>query len=361
MRFLISGYYGFANLGDEALLAEIVAGLKTRYPLGEIDVLSATPEITAHDYGVEATQRMDLRAIAKSIERCDVVLSGGGGLLQNTTSLKSLLYYAGIVRSGIQAGKKTMIFAQSIGPLDFFGRQTVRRFCSGVTAATVRDESSRELLASLLPGVTVERTADPVFLYDLPERPPDLAAAGLYAASDPLAIVAVRKTARFEEASAAVAVAVDALAERHGVHCAFVPFGGQADAEAATVVIRKCRSKPTLVALGGLDAIASAIARARVVVGIRLHALILAARFGVPFLALAYDPKVDALCRDLGYPLPPLWSPAFRALDPAGIAHAVDEVWTRGPELRAQLEASSVGLRAGAERNFDVLARIAGK
>jgi polysaccharide pyruvyl transferase CsaB len=360
LRFLISGYYGFANLGDEALLAEIVAGLKTRYPLAEIDVLSATPEITAHDYGVEATQRMDLRAIAKSIERCDVVLSGGGGLLQNTTSLKSLLYYAGIVRSGIQAGKKTMIFAQSIGPLDFFGRQTVRRFCSGVTAATVRDESSRELLASLLPGVTVERTADPVFLYDLPERPPDLAAAGLYAASDPLAIVAVRKTARFEEASAAVAVAVDALAERHGVHCAFVPFGGQADAEAATVVIRKCRSKPTLVALDGLDAIASAIARARVVVGVRLHALILAARFGVPFLALAYDPKVDALCRDLGYPLPPLWSPALRALDPAGIAQAVDEVWTRGPELRAQLEASTVRLRAAAEGNFDVLARIAG-
>ena len=155
MRFLISGYYGFANLGDEALLAQIVAGLKTRYPFAGIDVLSARPEVTAHEYGVDSTQRMDLRAIAKSIERCDVVLSGGGGLLQNTTSLKSLLYYAGILRSGIQAGKKTMIFAQSIGPLDFFGRQTVRRFCSGVTAATVRDESSRELLASLLPGVTV--------------------------------------------------------------------------------------------------------------------------------------------------------------------------------------------------------------
>lgn len=360
MRFLISGYYGFGNLGDEALLAQIVGRLKTRWPLAGIEVLSATPESTAHDYGVDATARMDLRAVAKAIERSDVVLSGGGGLLQNTTSLKSLLYYAGIVRSGIQAGKKTMIFAQSIGPLDYFGKQTVKRLCSGVSAATVRDERSREILAALLPAVRVERTADPVFLYDAPERAPDLAAAGLDAGSDPLAVIAVRKTARFEEAAAAIAAAVDALAERHGVRCAFVPFGGQADAEASTVVIRKCRSKPTLIALDGLDAIAAAIARARVVVGVRLHALILAARFGVPFLALAYDPKVEALCHDLVYPLAPLWSPALHALEPAGIVRAVDEVWTRGPELSAALDAAALRMRAEAERNFDVLAGLAG-
>ena len=358
MRFLISGYYGFGNLGDEALLALIVSGLKTRYPLAGIDVLSAAPEVTAHEYGVEATPRMDLRAVAKSIERCDVVLSGGGGLLQNTTSLKSLLYYAGIIRSGIQAGKKTMIFAQSIGPLDYWGKQTVKRFCAGVTAATVRDERSRELLASLLPGVSVERTADPVFLYDLPEPALDLGVAGLDAGDAPLAIEAVRKTARFEEAAATIAAAVDALADRHGVRAAFVPFGGQADAEAATVVIRKCSSKPTLVSLEGLDAIASAIARATVVIGVRLHALILAARFGVPFLAVAYDPKVDALCRDLGYPLPALWSPGGRAPERGAVADATDALWARREELAADLQARTVRMRADAARNFDALARM---
>lgn len=360
MRFLLSGYYGFGNLGDEALLALIVSGLKTRFPLAEIDVLSATPDATAHDYRVDATPRMDLRAVAKAVERCDVVLSGGGGLLQNTTSLKSLLYYAGIIRSGIQAGKKTMIFAQSIGPLDYWGKQTVKRFCAGVAGATVRDERSRELLSSLLPGVRVERTADPVFLYDLPEREPDLSAAGLDAGDAPLAIVAVRKTVRFEQAAATIAAAVDALAERHGVRAAFVPFGGQADAEAATVVIRKCRSKPTLVALDGLDAIAAAISRARVLVGVRLHALILAARFGVPFLAVAYDPKVDALCRDLDYPLPALWTPSAQGVDAAAAGAAAGALWERADELAALLRASATRQRVDAGRNFDAVARIAG-
>ena len=175
MRFLVSGYYGFGNLGDEALLAQLVTQLKTRYPLATIDVLSQHPAETAHQYGVAATPRMDLVAVRKAIERSDVVLSGAGGLLQTATSFKSLLYYAGVVRTGVRAGKRTMIFAQSIGPLDFWGKQTVKECCRGIAAATVRDERSRALLASILPGVEIERTADLVFLYDPPDEPVDLA------------------------------------------------------------------------------------------------------------------------------------------------------------------------------------------
>ena len=85
-----------------------------------------------------------------------------------------------------------MIFAQSIGPLDVFGRAVVRACCGGVTAATVRDESSRRLLASLLPKVRVERTADPVFLFRPDEAPLDLAAEGL-AGSGPLVVVSARR------------------------------------------------------------------------------------------------------------------------------------------------------------------------
>ena len=98
-RFLLSGYYGFGNLGDEALLAASSAGCDAGYPGTTIDVLSHDPGRTAARLGVEATPRADLRAVRKAIARADVVLSGGGGLLQDTTSLQSLLYYAGIVRA----------------------------------------------------------------------------------------------------------------------------------------------------------------------------------------------------------------------------------------------------------------------
>lgn len=354
MRFLLSGYYGFDNLGDDALLAIIVAQLRTRYPHATIDALSATPDVTAHELGISATPRWDQSAIRDAVAEADVVLSGGGGLLQNGTSLKSLLYYAGIVRTAIRANKKTMVFAQSIGPLDFWGKQTVRECCKGLHAATVRDERSRELFAPLVPATRVERSADPVFLYDLPEAPLDLTAAGLGPESDPLVIVCVRKTAHQNDGVAAIAAAIDRLAARYGARVAFVPFGGTPDAEASTLIIRKCKSQPMLVALEGLDAVATAIAQARLVIGVRLHALILAIRLGIPFLAVPYDPKVTGLLDDVAYPLEPLWMPGQR-VDAAQIERRVDAAWLRRDEVAAHLTLAAVQQRALAERNFTVL------
>ena len=358
MRFLISGYYGFGNLGDDALLQIIVSQLKTRYPHATLDALSATPEQTAYELGITATPRWDQRAVRTAIDKADVVLSGGGGLFQTATSLKSLFYYAGIVRAALRAGKKTMVFAQSIGPLDFLGKQTLRECCKGLDAATVRDARSKELFAPLVPGTPVEVTADPVFLYEPPERPIDLTAAGLGDESDPLVLVCVRKTAHQADAVLAIAAAVDRLGEQHGARVAFLPFGGTADAEVSTLVIRKCRTKPTLVALDGLDTVAAAISRARLVIGVRLHALILAIRFGVPFLAVPYDPKVSGLIADVHYPLEPLWIPGGRPTIKR-IDELVDRAWHDRDELAASLAGEALAQRAAAARNFTVLDSLA--
>jgi polysaccharide pyruvyl transferase CsaB len=354
VRFLISGYYGFGNLGDDALLQIIVGQLKTRYPYATIDVLSADADRTAHELGVVATPRWDQTAIRNAVTSCDVLLSGGGGLFQSATSLKSLFYYAGIVRTALRAGKKAMVFAQSVGPLDFLGKRTLRECCRGLQAATVRDAASKALFAPLVPSTRVDVTADPVFLYDPPETPIDLESAGLGTESDPLVLACVRKTAHTSDGIAAIAAAVDRCTERFGARVAFLPFGGTPDAETSTLVIRKCRTKPTLIALDGLEAVAAAIARAKIVIGVRLHALILAIRFGIPFLAVPYDPKVTGLLADVRYPLEPLWTPGTRVV-PKRIEALVDEVWERASELSAHLTVQAAAQRASAEVNFTVL------
>lgn len=358
MRFLLSGYYGFGNLGDEALLTVIVSQLKQRYPYGEIDVLSAKPEQTAHELRVDATPRWDAKAVRRAIDRADVVISGGGGLLQNATSLRSLVYYAGIIRAAGRANRKAMIFAQSIGPLDFWGRALVKECCKGVSAATVRDKRSMQLLSPLLaPGTRLEQTADPVFLYDAPAEDVDLSSEGLGPDADPLVIVSVRKATGMKDRLDIVARAVDRLANAHGARVAFLPIGGAPDAEVSTLIIRKCKSAPVLLPECTLERAANIIRRAKAVVGMRLHALILAARYGVPFIAIPYDPKVVALCEDLAYPMPPLFTlnpqspkPEFEAVDVL-----VDDFWSRRDALCAHLTGAGERLRKLASRNFEVL------
>ena len=286
------------------------------------------------------------------------MLSGGGGLLQNATSLRSLIYYAAILRESIRARRKTMIFAQSIGPLDFWGRLVVAQFCKGLDRATVRDERSRLLLQKLVPRTPVERTSDPVFLYDLPPERADLSEEGLGPESGPYAVVSVRKTSASHDAAAIVARAVDRLAQRHGVRTAFLPLGGAADAAVSTDVIRACESNPMLLPECSLEKAASIFRGARFVIGMRLHSLILAARYGVPFVAIAYDPKVTALCEDLRYPLDPLWIPGDRRPSDGAIDDAIDRLVRERAALAAGLLDRGEAVRAAAERNFDVLSDL---
>ena len=357
-RFLLSGYYGFGNLGDEALLEIIVARLRSRWPGCAIDVLSGNPAQTARDFDVEATPRMDVARVRHAIERADVVLSGGGGLLQNVTSLRSLLYYANVIRSAIRAGKRTMIFAQSVGPLDFFGRAVVRNFCRGIAGATVRDERSRVLLQALLPGVAVQRTADPVFLFEPGAAPLDLAAEGLGADTAPLVVVSVRKWHGTEATTQALAATVDRLAAQHDARVAFLPLGGSPDAEVSTAIIRRCASTPVLLPDYPLAQAAQVIGRASFVIGMRLHALVIAAHAGVPFIALPYDPKVSALCEDLRYPIGPLFVPGQALPPPAELARRLDDAWRRRDELAAHLRRVQPEIAALAERNFDIVSDV---
>ncbi len=356
MRVLLSGYYGFGNLGDEALLEVIVAQLRARFPAVRLDVLSATPEATAKTYGIDATPRWSMHSVREAIRRADVVLSGGGGLLQTATSARSIVYYAGILREAIRQQRKAMIFAQSIGPLDLLGRIVVRSFCRGLDRATVRDARSLKLLQSLLPQTPVEQTADPVFLYDLLAEEIDLSTEGL--GGEPYAIVSVRKVSTLRDGQHAIARAVDRLTQVHGVRVAFLPMGGAADAEVSTAIIRLCKSAPMLLPECPLARAAAILRGARVVIGMRLHALILAARFAVPFLAIPYDPKVSALCEDLGYPLEPLWTPGRLAPSDPAVDALVDRLMSQHDVLAAALRTKVEPIRAAAARNFDVLGEL---
>ncbi|MFP4016800.1 MAG: polysaccharide pyruvyl transferase family protein [Halanaerobiales bacterium] len=116
-RYLISGYYGFDNNGDEAILMSIVAALQSINKEIKITVLSANPSVTAGRYNIEAVNRNKFTDIIMAIRNSDLFISGGGSLLQDVTGWKSVPYYLGQVIIAQMMGKKTAFYAQGIGPV----------------------------------------------------------------------------------------------------------------------------------------------------------------------------------------------------------------------------------------------------
>ena len=147
---VISGYHGFANSGDEALLWAILNTLKQKSPDISVTVLSKTPEETARDYGVKSVNRYNFFKIRKEMKQAKMLIFGGGSLLQDVTSSKSLKYYLMIIALAESCGLKTMLYANGIGPIrKRADRRLTARILNRVDLITLRDDKSDEELKKL--------------------------------------------------------------------------------------------------------------------------------------------------------------------------------------------------------------------
>lgn len=283
MRILLSGYYGFGNLGDEALLSGLSAALVSRGH--EPVILSGDPAATQAMHGMEARHRT--RGLLGAILDTDALISGGGGLLQDGTSLRSLRYYLGVIRLARLFRRPVVVYGQSLGPLSEGGRSRVAAALRGATLL-LRDEPSLALATSL--GATAQLVADPALLLPVPvaqavtePRPVVLVPRGGQA---PLNASLERLAARLVKAGRTVQVA--------SLH----PL--EDDASVATLIAAAPAASyvPTPTPAAAL----ALFAGAAYVVSVRLHGCILAALAGIGYAGLSYDPKVAGFLDQAGAP-----------------------------------------------------------
>jgi polysaccharide pyruvyl transferase WcaK-like protein len=97
VRVVVAGYYGFGNLGDELILSALAKELRTVYPDPKIVVLSHDPAHTQAFHSLPAVSRWNPFAVFWQFLRADLFVLGGGGLIQDKTSHRSLLYYLSLV------------------------------------------------------------------------------------------------------------------------------------------------------------------------------------------------------------------------------------------------------------------------
>jgi len=170
VKIVMSGYYGFDNVGDEAILFSIIQALREADPTIGITVLSNQPEKTASTYGVEAVNRWDLKQINNVLKQCDGLISGGGSLLQDATGLKSIPYYAGIMKIAQWFKKPVFVYAQGMGPINKGLSRKIVKHVLKKTRITVRDQASKSLLQEIGLKNDIEIVPDPVLGITLKEH-----------------------------------------------------------------------------------------------------------------------------------------------------------------------------------------------
>ena len=292
VRVAALGYYGFGNLGDEAVLAGIRTALGEVLPV-EFLVLTADSDETRRLHpGVATANRWKWREVSSALRGTDLFVFGGGSLLQDATSVQSVIWYSLMGLMARRRARRLLWWAQGIGPLNApLSRRLVRLIANQADAITVRDQGSAALLKEIGVDGSIQVVADPAFALT-PALEPSLSPSRL----PPETLVALRPWK-----NDSVVAAFDAKTRQSAGGAAGLPMHLPGDADFAQTVlgtdfplINWRRDHLTV------EQAVGRVGQAKLMVAMRLHALIFAVRCGVPFVALSYDRKVDALVRAAG-------------------------------------------------------------
>lgn len=293
IQAVLCGYYGKGNGGDEALLVSMLEMLPSNVkPL----VLSADPQATSKIYGVRSYDRMNSGAVVRALKESQVLILGGGSLIQDATSVRSSIYYGGIVGLAQQFGLKTIAIAQGIGPVDKpLTRWIAKRTFGSCKAVSVRDPASAALLQSW--GISSVMAPDPVWSMSATPMPE--------IARIPNPKIAVTLRLHPELTNHRLDTLIEALVNLQtatSAHILLVPFQPTTDVDIAKQIQAEIGDNSQMVILSDPKQLKGLFQGVDLAIGMRYHSLIMAVAEGCKSWAISYDPKVTKLMAEVNIP-----------------------------------------------------------
>lgn len=362
-KILISGYYGFNNIGDESILTAIISSLKEGIEDIDITVLSKDPQLTKKNHEVNAVNRKNLFTIIKEVRKCDLLISGGGSLLQDVTSNRSIVYYLAVILIGILFDKKVMIYSQGIGPINnSFNKYLTKKILDKVDYMTLRDKRSKKVLEDMnIENKSIIIAADPVI--GIKKRNLELGREILKEVNSegiksPLIGFALRGRDRDENLIKVISEAADEIIEETGGSVVFIPFHHGEDLNVLKEIEEKMKNKALFLKdKYELDEMLSIVGNLDLLVGIRLHSLIFSAIMNVPMVAISYDPKVDYFMESINEPV----FCDIQDLNKESLTNEIREKLKNKEEYKARLEEEVNNSKRKLIKNREVVKELLGK
>lgn len=305
IRAAISGYYGFGNLGDDSILVAADKQLSQMDPPVQLTVLSGNPELTTGHYGLRAVHRFAPLKVLRTLKQSDLVISGGGSLLQDKTSTRSLMYYLSVVQLAKAMKKPVFMYANGIGPvIKPANRRRVRNTVSRFDMVTLRDEASAQELKALgVEQVPAFVTGDPAFLLEAGTNGPELLARFGVPQGKPIVGISVRDLPGGELKIGPFVRLCDRISKETGRSIVFIVMQESEDEAVSRQIMEQMEEPSYLIKAPGDPAgMLAMIRQMELVISMRLHTIIFSANMQVPVVGCVYDPKVSAFLELLQMP-----------------------------------------------------------
>ena len=350
---LISGYYGFDNSGDDAILKAIVKDIGDYNEKINIKVLSNNPSKTENMYPVTAVNRFKIKEVLEAIKDSDLFISGGGSLLQDVTSTRSLLYYLALMSCAKLCKKPIMVYANGIGPIDRnINRYFTRKILNKVDLITLRDEGSREYVESLgVKNKNIHVTADPVFtLLPSPKEEVNQIFKAEKIPNDKKIIgISVRQWKGSDNLVEVISKSIEYMLKKYDVNIVLIPMHYPEDLDISFEVEKMVNNEGCYVMRErySVEEIMGVIKELEIIIAMRLHSLIYAATQEVPIVGLVYDPKVEGILHSLGME----YMCNVEDLTYEELIENVDYVWKNRIELKEKLRLQDEDLKKKALSN----------
>ena len=294
---ILSGYYGYDNSGDDALLEAVISALRKEEEDLSILVLSKKPQEAIKQHKVHAVNRINFFSIRKAMKKSRLFIYGGGSLIQDITSTQSLVYYTFLLWLARHHGLRLMVYGNGIGPVTRERNKAMARgalnMCDYIS---LRDPESMNDIKEL--GVTnpnIHISVDPVFSLDMEDSlhmDEILKAEGI--APDKKYFAVSLRPWQYNEAgfSEKITEIIGYVYGTYNLVPLFVPMHSMDLAVIKDVIARITCPYVLISRAHNVRSLMGIISKSEFAMCMRLHSLIYAASVSIPVIGLAYDPKV---------------------------------------------------------------------
>jgi len=148
---VLCGYYGFGNLGDDALLRAAIERARREFGGARIAAITKNGKRDSERFGIWCIARRDFKTVLAQINGCAHFVFGGGTLLQDSTSRRSIIYYASLLALAKRSGAKCYLWGNGIGePRSEKSEKIIASALSDCEYIGLRDARSVDIAKRLL-------------------------------------------------------------------------------------------------------------------------------------------------------------------------------------------------------------------